>query len=275
VTGTDFATLRLAVADRVATITLDRPPRNAFGPRMGRELSAALRRCDVDDEVRAVVLTGAPPAFCAGADLSAGEETFTAPEAGLGEGFAAGGVDFPAWRVRKPVIAAVNGHAVGIGLTLALTCDIRILAADATYGVVQVQRGVLGDAWSHWVLPRVVGMSRAAEILLTGDTFDGARALQLGLASRVLPATDVLSAAEELARRIAVRAAPLSVAASKQLLWSSFESDAAAVGAAETRWHRRLMTHDDAREGVRAYLERRDPEWTGRVSQWPRDEDDR
>jgi enoyl-CoA hydratase/carnithine racemase len=253
----------LEVSDGIAVVTLDRPEaRNAFTGQMGRELSAAYRACDLDDDVRAVVVTGTPPAFCAGADTSAGAETFTAP----GEGFSATGVDFPAWQVRKPVIAAVNGHAIGIGLTLALQCDLRVMADDAKYGVVQVRRGVMGDAWSHWTLPRIVGIGRAAEILLVGGTFDGHRARELGLTDRVLPASEVLPASVALAREIADNAAPLSIAVSKRLLWSSFERDAAAVAETETAEHLRLMAHPDVREAMSAVLERRPPRWTGRVS---------
>jgi enoyl-CoA hydratase/carnithine racemase len=255
-------TLQLEVHDRVATITLDRPERrNAFTGRMGAELSDAYRACDEDDDVRAVVLTGAPPAFCAGADLSSQDETF----ARTGPGFSAGGVDFPAWRVRKPVIAAVNGHAVGIGLTLALQCDFRVMAAEATYGVVQPTLGVMGDAWSHWTLPRLVGVARAAEILLLGERFDGEQAGRLGIATRVTAADDVLPTALALAEQVVRTTAPLSVAASKRLLWSSFERSASEIGQAETALHVRLMAHPDAREGVRAALDRRDPEWTGRA----------
>ena len=126
-----------------------------------------------------------------------------------------------------------------MGLTLALQCDIRFFAADARYGVVQVRRGVVGDAYSHWVLPRLVGIANAAEILLTGATFDGHRAVQLGLGSRVLDADDVLPAALELAHDIAENTAPMSVAASKRLLWDSFDLDRAAVGARETEIHLR------------------------------------
>ena len=260
----DGETLRLEVTDGVAVITLDRPERrNAFTGAMGAELSDAYRACDEDDDVRAVVLTGAPPAFCAGADLEAGSETF----AGTADGFSAGGVDFPAWRVRKPVVAAVNGHAIGIGLTLALQCDFRVLAADATYGVVQTRLGVMGDAWSHWTLPRLVGVAKAAEILLLGDTFDGREAERLGLATRVTDADQVLPTALELAERIARTTAPLSVAASKRLLWSSFERSASETGRAETELHRTLMAHPDAREGVQASLEKRDPAWTGRAGE--------
>jgi enoyl-CoA hydratase/carnithine racemase len=204
----------------VATITLNRPrQRNAVGDGMREELADAYRTCDRDDDVRVIVLTGAPPAFCAGADL-----------------------------------------------TLALQCDIRFFAADACYGVVQVRRGVVGDAYSHWILPRLVGIANAAEILLTGATFDGHRAVALGLGSRVLDADDVLPEAMALAHDIAENTAPMSVAASKRLLWDSFDLDRAAVGDRETDIHRRLMGHDDAKEGVRAYLAGRPPEWTGKPS---------
>jgi enoyl-CoA hydratase/carnithine racemase len=151
-----------------------------------------------------------------------------------------------------------------LGLTLALQCDIRFFAADARYGVVQVRRGVVGDAYSHWVLPRLVGIANAAEILLTGATFDGHRAVQLGLGSRVLEADEVLPAALDLANDIAENTAPMSLAASKRLLWDSFDLDREAVGARETDIHLKLMRHDDAKEGVRAYMQRRAPQWTGK-----------
>lgn len=256
-----YRTLQTAVSDGVATITLNRPrQRNAVGDGMREELADAYRWCDSADTVRVVVLTGAPPAFCAGADLAAGDRTFTEP----GPDFSAAGIDVPAWALNKPVIAAVNGHAIGLGLTLALQCDIRIFAADARYGVVQVRRGMVGDGYSHWVLPRLVGMSNAAEVLLSGATFDGRRAVELGLGSRVLDNDEVLPAAIELAQDIAVNAAPASVAASKRLLWDSFDIDRDAVGARETQIHLDLMALDDAKEGVRAFTERRPPKWTGR-----------
>ncbi|AMD56158.1 crotonase, partial [Mycolicibacterium fortuitum subsp. fortuitum DSM 46621 = ATCC 6841 = JCM 6387] len=247
----EYRTVRLTVDNRVAVITLDRPQqRNAFGGGMREELAEAYRHCGADDAIRAIVLTGTPPAFCAGADLGAGDQTFTEP----GQQFSAAGLAVPAWTLDKPVIAAVNGHAIGIGLTLALQCDIRIFAADARYGVVQARRGMVGDAYSHWVLPRLVGLANAAEILLTGGLFDGHRAVELGLGSQVLPAEQVLPAALEIANDIAVNTAPMSVAASKRLLWDSYDLDRAGVGARETDIHLHLMAHDDAREGVRAHL---------------------
>jgi enoyl-CoA hydratase/carnithine racemase len=256
-----YRTLLTDVDDAVATITLNRPAqRNAVGDGMREELADAYRAFDRDDGVRVIVLTGTPPAFCAGADLTSGEDTFAAP----GPGFSAAGIDVPAWTLSKPVIAAINGHAIGLGLTLALQCDIRFFAEDARYGVVQVRRGVVGDAYSHWILPRLVGIAKAAEILLTGTTFDGHRAVELGLGSRVLAAADVLPAALDLARDIAENTAPMSVAASKRLLWDSFDLDRSAVGQRETEIHLRLMGHDDAKEGVRAYTAGRVPSWTGR-----------
>jgi len=255
-----YRTLLTTVDRGVATIALNRPRhRNAVGDGMRDELADAYRACDRDDSVRVIVLTGTPPAFCAGADLSAGEQTFAEP----GPGFSAAGIEVPAWSLSKPVIAAVNGHALGLGLTLALQCDIRFFAADARYGVVQVRLGVVGDAFSHWVLPRLVGIANAAEILLTGAVFDGHRAVQLGLGSRVLDAADVLPAALDLAHDIAQNTAPMSVAASKRLLWDSFDLGRGAVGARETEIHLQVMGHEDATEGVRAHLERRQPRWTG------------
>jgi len=259
----------LRVEDRVAVITLNRPQHlNTFTGAMARELADTYRELDRDDEVRAVVLTGAGRAFCAGADLTAGSATFAPQDRST---FSAAGVDFPAWRVRKPVIAAVNGHAVGIGFTLAMQCDVRILAREAKYGILQVRRGMVGDAYSHWTLPRIAGMARAADILLTGRTFNGSEALELGVASRVVAAAEVLPLAREIARDIADNVAPLSAAMSKQLLWQSFELTADEVERRETELHHQLMQQPDAVEGPMAYLEKRAPRWSGVVS---RDLDD-
>ncbi len=259
----DRSDTTLSVEDGVAVITLDRPEHlNTFTGAMGRELEDAYRFCDRDDAVRAVILTGAGRAFCAGADLSGGAETFAPPQ---GSGFSAAAIDFPAWKVRKPVIAAVNGHAVGLGLTLALQCDLRIMAREGKYGILQTRRGMVGDAYSHWTLPRIVGMARAADILLTGRTFRGDEAGELGVASRVVAAADVLPTAREIAKEIAENTAPLSVAMSKRLLWQSFNLSAEEVERSETELHHKLMSHPDAIEGPMAYLEKRTPKWTGSV----------
>jgi enoyl-CoA hydratase/carnithine racemase len=259
--------IRFELDQGVALLTLDRPAQlNAFTGAMGRELGAAYRACDSDDAVRVVVLTGAGRAFCAGADLGAGEATFAAP----GAGFSAAGVDPPAFALRKPVIAAMNGHAVGIGLTLALQCDVRLVADEGKYGVVQVRRGVLPDAYAHWTLPRIAGLSRAAELLLSGRLLRGEEAVAFGIASRSLPAGQVLHAALEQAREIARETAPLSVALSKRLLWRSLGLGPDEVGRLETELHLHLMGKPDALEGVRAHLERRPPRFSLQVSRdWP------
>jgi len=257
----------------VALITLDRPEQlNTFTGAMGRSLGEAYRRCDADDDVRAVVITGAGRAFCAGADMTRGAETFADPAAL--EGFSAAAFDPPAFAIRKPVIAAVNGHAVGLGLTIALQCDVRFLAREGTYGVLQVRRGVMPDGYAHWTLPRIVGLARAAEILLSGRKYGGDEALALGFANHVLPADEVLPAALEFARDIADNAAPLSVAITKKLLWESPGLSPEDVERKETALHHVLMGAPDAIEGGVAYVERRKPEWKLRVSRdwpdWPR-----
>ncbi|WP_404314502.1 enoyl-CoA hydratase/isomerase family protein [Prescottella equi] len=250
----------------VAVLTLNRPEaRNAFTGDMGRRLGDLYGELDADDAVRAVVLTGTPPAFCAGADLTPEGETFASP---TDSGFSASPVDPAAFEIRKPVIAAVNGHAIGIGLTLAMQADIRIVADDAKYAIPQVRRGVVPDMMSHWTVVRVAGLAVAADVLLTGRTFDGLEAVRLGLASRSLPAGQVLPAALATARDIATNVAPMSAALSKRLLWDSAREGFAPreVAGYETELHHRVMGTADAAEGVRAFLDRRDPDWTARVS---------
>lgn len=262
--------------DGVAKITLNRPDKmNACSGDLLDRLTAFYRRCDEDDAVRAVVLTGAGRAFCAGADISDPARTFDVSGSGGFDGFSAAGVGFPAFKIRKLVVGAINGHAIGLGMTLAMQCDIRIFAREGKYGIVQVRRGVMGDAYSHWTMVRLIGLSRAAEIMLTGRTFDGGELDRLGVASQVLPASDVLPTALELARDSAIYAAPLSVAVSKRLLWESSELSAEQVGHRETELHKHIMPRADAIEGPMAHAERRIPNWTLRVSkdwpEWPED----
>jgi enoyl-CoA hydratase/carnithine racemase len=267
-TDSAYQDIRFEQSGGIAVITLHRPEQlNAFSGRMGEELGDAFRRCDEDDAVRAAVLTGAGRAFCAGADMSAGAETFGQQDAG---DFSATPVQPPAWEVRKPVIAAMNGHAVGLGLTLALQCDVRIAADEGKYGVLQVRRGVMPDACSHWTLPRIVGLERAAWLLLTGTRISGAEAAAMGLALRSLPADRVLPAALEIARDVAENTAPLSVAITKRLLWQSPGLSRAEVQRFETELHHHLMGKPDAVEGAAAYLERRLPRWALSVTRdWP------
>jgi enoyl-CoA hydratase/carnithine racemase len=251
----------------VAVLTLNRPEHlNAYTADMGKLLSRAYRDCDDDDHVRVIVVTGAGRAFCAGADFSGSASPFDAP---ADDGtFSASPIDPAAFELRKPVIAAVNGDAIGIGLTIALQADMRMVADDAKYGVVQVRRGVIPDCMSHWTLARLTNLGVAAEVLLTGRTFSGAEAVALGIANRALPAAQVLDHALELARDIATNVAPMSAALCKRLLWDSMINGYTPrqVASLETQLHHRVMGTDDAREGVAAFLDRRSPRFSSRLS---------
>lgn len=265
--------IRFEVRDHVAVVTLDRPDqRNAFTGAMGDSLGRLHAHCDTDDDIRVVVVTGAGDAFCAGADLTPGGATFAAPgeRAGGAEAFTSSPIRPTAWQIRKPVLAAMNGHAIGIGMTLAMHCDVRFMATGAKYGFVHNRRGVLPDAHSHWTVPRAVGFARAADLLLSGRHFTAEEAFAMGLAARALPADEVLPATLEYARDLAVNTAPLSIALSKRLLWHQPTLDADECDRLETAYHRVVMGRDDAREGVLAFLERRDPEWSlSPTRDWP------
>ncbi|NUP27887.1 MAG: enoyl-CoA hydratase/isomerase family protein [Nocardia sp.] len=251
--------LLVDVSAGIAVLTLNRPAKqNAFNPAMTEALGAALKRCDTEDAIRVVVITGTPPAFCAGADLSDR----------VGEVSAS--VDPPPFRVRKPVIAAVNGHAVGVGLALALQCDLRYLADDAVYALSQVRRGVLADGYVHWTLPRLAGLANAADILLTGRTFDGEEARAMGLANACLPAAEVLPTAMAVAHDIANGSAPLTAALSKRLLWEGVGLEPAVVGRLEADLNEHIADGRDAGEAMAAFRERRQPTWSGSINdEWP------
>jgi len=249
----------------VAVLTLNRPDRlNAYTAEMGALLSRAYLDCDGDDDVRAIVVTGAGRAFCAGADFAGGASPFDTPA----DDFSASPITPAAFELRKPVIAAVNGHAIGIGLTIALQADIRVVADDAKYGVVQVRRGVIPDCMSHWTLARLTNVGVAADLLLTGRTFGGDEAVALGVANRALPAGEVLDHAVAMARDIAVNVAPMSAALSKRLLWDSAINNYTPrqVASLETQLHQRVMGTADASEGVAAFLDRRPPVFSSRLS---------
>jgi enoyl-CoA hydratase/carnithine racemase len=248
----------LDVEDRVATITLNRPERmNAWHPQMAAELTEALDVCDQDDGVRAVVLTGAGRAFCAGADLGGGGDTFR----GRAERPRPTREVFP-WQLDKPVIAAINGHAIGVGVTYPLMCDIRFVAEDAKLAFAFVRRGVIPELASHTILARVVGLSNAADLLLSGRTIRGREAAAIGLASQALPADEVLPAALERARDITTNAAPVSVAIAKRLLWEGITASVPEMRARENPLFAWAGQQPDAREGVVSFLERRKPQWS-------------
>ena len=258
-----YRTIAVDVADRVALVTLNRPEQlNAFTPRMGRELGHAFTHLDRSDDVRVIVVTGAGRAFCAGAALDDEGSTFR-PGDGTEEEMGPPISDMSPWEMATPVLAAINGPAVGLGLTYPLQWDIRIAAQDAKLGFVFTRRGLIPEANSIWLLSRAIGASRALELLVTGRTFTGADAAEMGLVSRAVPAADVLATTMELARDIARNTAPASVAATKRLFYEQLASperaDARAVERATFAW---LAAQPDAREGITSFLERRAPAWT-------------
>jgi enoyl-CoA hydratase/carnithine racemase len=268
-----FEEIRYEVHDGVLTVTLHRPDRlNAFTETMMRELIEAFDRADADDDVRAVVVTGAGRAFCAGADLGAGGATFDAAERGgasAAEEHRDGGgrVALRIFESRKPVIAAINGAAVGVGITMTLPMDVRLIAAGAKVGFVFARRGIVPEACSSWFLPRIVGISQAMEWVATGRVFDAEEAHAGRLVRSVHPAEEVLGAARSLAREIADHTAPVSVAMARRLLWdmlgASHPHDA---HLADSRAIFERGRSADAHEGVTAFLEKRTAVFPDKVS---------
>lgn len=261
----DWQQVSYAVDDGVATLTLDRPDRrNAYTPVMARELAEVAAVADADDAVRVLVVTGAGKDFCVGADL-AGAGTFDrsaqAADAGTIDGVARdwGGIGaLPFAALRKPVIAAVRGAAVGIGATMTLPMDIRIASDTARFGFVFTRRGIVPEAASSWFLPRVVGISQAMEWVATGRVFGAEEALRGRLVSRVVPDDELLDTAYGLAHEIADNTSGVSVATSRQLLWSMLSASSPwDAHRAESRALVELGSGADAAEGVASFLEKR------------------
>ena len=267
----DYQQILYAVEAGVLTITLNRPERlNAFTARMMYELLDAFERADADDAVRAVIVTGAGRAFCAGADLGSGGGTFDySGEAQPIESHRDGGglVALRIFASKKPVIAAINGPAVGVGITMTLPMDVRIAASTARMGFVFARRGIVAEACSSWFLPRVVGIGRAAEWVLTGRIFPAEEALAGGLVSRVVAPEALLDTARALAREIADNTSAMSVALCRQMLWRMLGADhpmeAHKVDSRAIYW---MGQSADAREGVQAFLEKRPARFTLRPS---------
>jgi enoyl-CoA hydratase/carnithine racemase len=283
-----FETLLFAKEDGVATITLNRPDRlNAFTPEMMRDLIEAFDLTDADDEVRAVIVTGAGRGFCAGADLGSGGGTstfdHTADEArplqikvnGVRRD-GGGRVSLRIYESLKPVIAAVNGAAVGVGATMQLPMDIRLASTAAKFGFVFARRGIVPEACSSYFLPRVVGIQTALEWTMTGRVFGAEEALQRGLVRSVHPPEELLGAAKGLAREIADNTAPVSVALSRQMLWRGLEARHPMEGhIAESYGIMSRGVSDDAKEGIASFLEKRAPAYPNKVSSdlpnlWPK-----
>ena len=270
----DYQEILYAVEEKVLTITLNRPEKlNAFTGRMMFEVLDALDRADADDDVRAIIFTGAGRAFCAGADLSAGSGTFDSRErsADVGiEGMRDGGgrVSLRLYDCKKPVIAAINGPAVGVGVTMTLPMDIRIAASDARFGFVFARRGICMEAASSWFLPRVVGVSRALEWVYTGRVFPASEALEAGLVRSLHAPDALLPAARELAREIADNTSAISVAISRQLVWKMLGADhPMEAHKIDSRAIVALGQSADAHEGVASFLGKRKPEFRQRPSQ--------
>jgi enoyl-CoA hydratase/carnithine racemase len=267
----DFEEIRYEVADGVLLITLDRPDRlNAFTSTMGRELIAAFDGADADDDVRAIIVTGAGRAFCAGADLGGGGETFDSSEFrddGEVPRDLGGEVSLRIYASTKPVIAAINGPAVGVGITMTLPMDVRLAAEGARIGFVFTRRGIVPEACSSWFLPRIVGISQAMEWAATGRIFSAEEALAGRLVRSLHAGDELLGAARELAAEIAEHTSPVSVAMTRRLMWTMLGAPhPMAAHRADSRGMFARGQSDDAREGVTSFLEKRPANFPDRVS---------
>ncbi|RJF68650.1 crotonase/enoyl-CoA hydratase family protein [Rhodopseudomonas palustris] len=278
-----FETIKYEVADQILTITLNRPEKlNAFNPKMQAELIEAFDNADADDNVRAVIVTGEGRAFCAGADLSSGADTFDRDaRRGPVRRNADGSIDYSDPQVRdgggqvtlrifkclKPVIAAVNGPAVGIGVTMQLAMDIRIASEAARFGFVFSQRGIVPEAASSWFLPRIVGIAQALEWCYTGRVFPAQEALAGKLVSRVVPADQLLDTARTLAKEIAAKTAPVSVALIRQMMWRMLGADdPMEAHKIDSRGIYERGRSDDVKEGVTSFLEKRPAQFKNKVT---------
>jgi enoyl-CoA hydratase/carnithine racemase len=268
-----YEQIGLSVSDRIATITLTRPERlNAFTPTMQVELVDALERADADDEIRVVVVTGAGRAFCAGVDLSTGVPPGNPvrSEADLIDGLPRDGGGVVALRIAaslKPVIAALNGPAVGVGVTMTLPMDIRIASDSARFAFPYARRGIAPEAASSWFLPRVVGMARALEWTVSGRMIEADEALAAGLISRVVPSDELLESAYETAAEIADHTSAVSVATTRRLLWSMQSADSPwEAHRVETHVIAELKLGGEAAEGGASFLEKRLPHFPMTVS---------
>jgi enoyl-CoA hydratase/carnithine racemase len=260
------------LADGVLTITLNRPDRlNAWTAQMGSELIEVFDRADADDEVRAIIVTGAGRGFCAGADLASGGETFdyrARENAGAVPRDNGGELTLRIFQSTKPVIAAINGPAVGVGATMTLPMDIRLAADDARIGFVFARRGIIPEACSSWFLPRVVGISRAMEWVSTGRVFSAQEGLEGGLLRSLHPKGELLDAAHALAREIAENTAPVSVALARQLMWRMLGAEHPMLAhRADSRGMFARGQSADAVEGITAFLEKRPAHFPDRVSE--------
>jgi enoyl-CoA hydratase/carnithine racemase len=267
----EFEQITTGLSDHVLTITMNRPDRlNAWTRTMFGELMQAFEQADADDEVRAVIVTGAGRAFCAGADLEGGADTFARREHDDPNAIprdAGGRLTLRIFEMTKPVIAAINGPAVGIGATMTLPMDMRLAADDARIGFVFARRGIVPEACSSWFLPRVVGISQAMEWVATGRVFGAEEALRGRLVRSLHPKAELLDAATALAREIADNTAPVSVALARRMMWTMLGAEHPMLAhRADSRGMFYRGRSADAAEGIAAFLEKRSAEFPDKVS---------
>jgi len=264
--------LRYEVEDGVAVVTLDRPGRlNAFTHRMGAEIVEALDLADADDAVRAVIVTGAGTAFCAGADLGGDGRPsvlHAEPTTGGGDADYGGTVARRCMESTKPLIAAINGPAVGVGATATLPMDVRLCAEEARFGFVFTRVGLPPEACSSWFLPRVVGISRAIEWVSSGRLIGAREAHEAGLVRDVHPAGDLMGAARALAHEMTHGSAPVAVAVARRMLWQMLATPSPVTAhELDSRAILEMRASPDAHEGISAFLERRAPRFRQRVTE--------
>jgi enoyl-CoA hydratase/carnithine racemase len=265
----DYTEIAYEVTGNVATVTLDRPQAlNAFTGQMMHEMLDAFDRIDEDESVRAVIVTGRGRGFCAGADLSGGGETFNAGTApGNVPRDGGGQVALRIFECDKPVIAAINGPAVGVGVTMTLPMDIRLASTEARFGFVFARRGLVPEACSSWFLPRVVGISQAAEWVFTGRVFNAEEALAGRLVRSLHSPDTLLDDARAIAEEIAVNTAPVSVALSRRMLWRMLGADHPMdAHRVDSRGIQQRGRSGDVREGIASFMEKRAPHFPDQIA---------
>jgi enoyl-CoA hydratase/carnithine racemase len=273
----DFSDIIYDKADRIATVTMNRPDKmNAWTGRMGIEMRHAMLDADRDDNIGAIIVTGAGRAYCAGADMG-GLSEISQGRATAGAAVAASHDDLPknaradyrtaySWvmSLRKPVIGAINGACVGMGFTLSLYQDIRIASDKARMGLIFTQRGLAIEHGSSWMLPRIIGATRAMELAITGRLIDAQEALAIGLVNRVVPHDKLMETAREVASHIATKCSPLGVAQAKKLVWEHLFTDLATAIKEDDAVVQTMTRSEDFAEGVKAFIEKRSPRFKGK-----------
>lgn len=258
-----YTAISYELVGKTALIKLNRPDHmNAWNDAMSNDLERALSQANLDDNVRAVVITGKGKAFCAGADLQSGSRTFAGREQDKENN---GAIKINPYNIDKPVIAAINGAAVGVGMTYPMMCDIRIVSEKAKLGFVFTRRGMMPELAAHLLVQRVVGLSNAADLLMSGRIFLGSEAAKLGIASQAVPPENVLEVAMAKAKEYELTA-PVSVAITKRLLWDGLDSSIEKMLAKENPLFDWIGNQADAKEGIMSFVEKRNPEWKMSVS---------